>query len=566
MRTKRLMRGAPSAAAGLTLALATTLAQATDGDQGDNGGRHPPPAVTLAEDLLDGIPPGSHVAIRPLDLPGAVGSRLYESLLSALHDSAGGSVTLLARESLLKVYESLEEFYHPTDPEALLRKMQADTEIMCTTESRPEGVTLRCSGTGIRVETGRIQSRGSARFPWSDQAEYRDLLIAEIARKVVGHAPTPGRLGSTRLLDATTGAQTDISAFISRRLEQEVMRRMEEVVRRASGQARAAEVLATAPEADSDTPVYRLRGSVRGHQRSGVEWVGVEAHLWAEESGSLPPRPLPGAAEDIPLSSLPPGLASGGVSSPAGRFHEAVAEAVLSERLDRRGAERGARNLARARVISQALDLPPPKVIEVASEADAVEVLSHALGKGLTVEERFSYALPEGDAGGNDRVAVRLTARVTPTGAIIRPAVTARLDKPVYEAMEPMSIEIRSDEAAHLGVFAWGADGKVVRLYPRGTRKSLPIGAGNVVVLPRSGEGSILSVPLPEPGNEEDHEAFIVVAKPRPIDFAALAPEAGTNLSDTMNRAVEGSGFFGALAGRDPARMAVIFLPYRVHR
>ena len=91
------------------------------------------------------------------------------------------------------------------------------------------------------------------------------------------------------------------------------------------------------------------------------------------------------------------------------------------------------------------------------------------------------------------------------------------------------------------------------------------IGVGETLVLPRRGEGRILSAPLPVPGNREDHEAFVVVASPSPINFAAMARAAGASLSDTMNQSVEGSHFLAALAGQDPSRMAVIWLPYQVH-
>ena len=74
-----------------------------------------------------------------------------------------------------------------------------------------------------------------------------------------------------------------------------------------------------------------------------------------------------------------------------------------------------------------------------------------------------------------------------------------------------------------------------------------------------------MSVPLPTPGNREDHEAFVVVASTGRVDFAGLAPEVGATLSDTMKRAVDGAGFLAALAEQDPARMALVWLPYQVH-
>ena len=271
---------------------------------------------------------------------------------------------------------------------------------------------------------------------------------------------------------------------------------------------------------------------------------------------------------DIAVDSLPPGMVNAlavATTPVGGRMHEANAEAVISERLDRKAAERAVRNLARARVIAQALGLPAPGVEEVTSESDAIALLENLLNEGLPLDETWFPVTPEALVTGEKRVAVGLAARVVPLGTMFHPAVTARLGIKVYRAREPMTIEIRSEESAYLGVFAWGADNRVVRLYPnRGGL--LGIGAGEVLVLPRPGEGLIVSEPLRDPGNHEDHEAFIVVATPEPADFAGLAPAVGTTFSETRIRAGPDGDFFAALARLDVGRMTVIVLPYQVYR
>ena len=78
--------------------------------------RGPPPEIALAERLLNDIPSGAKVALQPLDqryagLEPAVGDPLYERLLLALTNAAEHGVTLLARERLRAIYNSLEEFY-----------------------------------------------------------------------------------------------------------------------------------------------------------------------------------------------------------------------------------------------------------------------------------------------------------------------------------------------------------------------------------------------------------------------------------------------------------------------
>ena len=522
------------------------------------------PAVRLAAGLLDTIPPGTRLALRPLDprdtgLPRAVGARLYESVLNAVVGAAAGRGTdVLARERLHEVYSTLEEFYQG-DVASMLQAARADVEIICKASPVADGVNLSCGAVDI-AETLTL-AHAMARFPLERAAAPYSLAVAEIARRLADGAPEVGPVERVMLMDASIGARGDLGAYLGQRLEGEVIRRMAERARREGNEARVAAVLGTAPDASGALPRYRLRGNL---WRLDGERVRVEMRLVHRG------RNLLAAGADIALASLPPTLAAGAAvgggtgAGTAGRMYEAVAEAVVSDRLDRSSALRAAGNLARARVVALALGLPPPGVTEVTSEEDAVAAFAGFLDAGLPVDEAFRNVRPEGGSGGAERVAVRLVARVVPVGSVIRPAVRARLEHAVYRAMEPMRIEIRSEEAAHLGVFAWGADDRVVRLYPRGASR-LAVGGGETLDLPRRGEGRLLSAPLPLPGNREDHEAFVVVASPRPIDFGALARAAGASFAETMNVAVEGSAFLAALAAQDPARMAVIWLPYQVH-
>ena len=336
---------------------------------------------------------------------------------------------------------------------------------------------------------------------------------------------------------------------------------MEERRTSEAGAARAEEVLGTAPDAPEGVPRYRLQGSL---WRVDAEQIQVTVRLLPAEGR----RRLAAARADVAVASLPQVMA--GVPSPVGpgtgRLHEARAAAVISARLDREAAKRAARNLARARVIAQAIGVPAPVVEEVTSETEAVAVLENLLNEGLPTDERWFPVAP--DAAGSpaeERVAVGLAAQVVPVGGVFRPDVTAILGRKIYRAGDPITIEIRSEESAYLGVFGWGADNRVVRLYPA-NEQVLHVGAGDVQVLPRPGDGSIVSEPLRVPDNQEDHEAFIVVAAAELVDFAALAPPAGATLPETQNRAVPGGQFLAALGALDLGRTRVILLPYQVHR
>ena len=188
--------------------------------------------------------------------------------------------------------------------------------------------------------------------------------------------------------------------------------------------SRAAEAAANTALGDgqasgSDVPRYRLRSELR---RLDNQRFRVDARLLLGE------RKLIADGADVAIASVPAELTASlsrgdGVPEPTRRY-EAVAEAVVSERLDAASARRAARNLARARVIAQALGLDAPAVDEVRTEADAVAALGEYLSKGLPVDEQFH------DLGVDDgwRIGVRLAAKV---GVVSRPAVTAKLQKTV---------------------------------------------------------------------------------------------------------------------------------------
>ena len=517
------------------------------------------PAARLAEGLLATIPPDSRLALRPLDpretgLPRAVGGRLYESILNAVLDASHRrGVTVLARERLHEVYGSLEEFYQG-DIKSMLQAAQADVEIICKATPVAEGVRLACGATELE---GTVNvAHAMAVFPLERPLASLDIAVPEMARRLAEGAPAVGPVERVMLMDTSIGARGDLGAYLGRRLEGELIQRMADRKGGEDEEARVAATLRTASEKSAEQWSYRLEGDI---WRLDDERIRLEVRL---RSGG---RSLVAAGADIAVSSLPSHLVGSGESGGTpGERYEAVAEAVVSDRLDRASALRAARNLARARVIAQALALPPPGVTAITGEGDAMATFSGYLDKGLPVHERYEEVWPEGGASGEEWVAVRVAARVVPIGGVVRPAVSARLEHAVYEAMKPMRLEIRSEEAARLGVFSWGADDRVVRLYPRG-RDRLEIGAGETIFLPRRGEGELMSVPLPTSGNREDHEAFVVVASTGRVDFAGLAPEVGATLSDTMKRAVDGAGFLAALAEQDPARMALVWLPYQVH-
>ena len=478
LRGPQTRRRTKASAAALALVVAGALSFAVQGPAADPGPAAPLPSAAdpepasaspeamLADELLKTIPHGTGVALRPLDpvLPDAVRRQLYDAVLGALVERAAESgVTVLARERLGAVYETLAEFDQGTI-EDLLKAAQADVEIICDASPVARGVTLSCAAIDL-LDAVNI-AHAVARFTLESPAALLDIAVAEIAGRLVEQAREAGPVDRVMLLENATGARSDLGLFLAERLKGELGRRMAERMQREENEARAAAVLQTAPEESAQPFRYRVNGTV---WRLDGERIRLDARLLHEG------RSHAAAGVDIVLASLPLELAEEGArpngsAGSAGRTWEAVAEAVVSARLDRAAARRAARNLARARVVSQALGLAPPRVIEVRTEADAVAAFEGFLDAGLPVNERFLRVAPEDAVSdGEERLAVRLVARVEPVGvAPGRPVLRARLVRTVFRAMEPISLEIRSEEAVHLGVFAWGADNRVVRLYPRG--------------------------------------------------------------------------------------------------
>ena len=274
----------------------------------------------------------------------------------------------------------------------------------------------------------------------------------------------------------------------------------------------------------------------------------VQDHQW---------HTVASAQVEVPEGVFPPGV----VRDPGAKRFRAKARAVTSDELDRAGATRAMRNLARARVVARALGLPPPSIDVVRSEADGVRALSGTLDHGIPADERFSGPWPDGSGG----LEAELEARVVRVGDEGRPKVEASLDGNEFRAEEPIGITLSAEEAVHAAVFAWGADNQVVRLYPNAEAPDLALEAGSRVTLPRAEEGHIQSAPMP--GNAEDHEAFIVLAGGGRPAFDGLAGLVGETVEETMQAGnVSGAAFFDALARLDTSRLALIVLPYRVTR
>ena len=502
------------------------------------------PEERLAEALLQDLEiEGKRIAVSPFHRSAGLPERLYHRLTNALHAiAADRRVTLLTHRlgELAKLHE--EHYSDDIDLLGLLRSARADVQILCSTvEGAAAGhVSLSCEAADL--VTTREYGYGIADFEleWNEMI---DFTIANMVEPIVEHAP--GSLERKRVTFTEAGCESELGEYIGRHL---LVKLNERIRGRARQESRAVTGRDGEPGAASGTTGYYLEGRIwRGDVR-------VELEVTIRDDDTIVDtrhRMIAFSAN----SPLPPRFAAGC------KTYGARAAAVVSEGLDRDSARRAALNLARARVIAKALYLSPPGMDDVTGTADGWAALGRYLPEGLPVDEQEKWERTSGE----ERVAVYLQARVAPLGFVGRPKVAATLDRERYRAGEPITIMINSDEPVHLGLFAWGADDSVVRLYPAKSTQTLMLDAGEKLVLPRRDldEPYIMSGPLP--GHDEDHEAFIVVATPHPADFSALANATGTSVADTINQARGAAAFFAGLAELDRARMTVVVLLYQVH-
>ncbi|MBM3569262.1 MAG: DUF4384 domain-containing protein [Alphaproteobacteria bacterium] len=227
-------------------------------------------------------------------------------------------------------------------------------------------------------------------------------------------------------------------------------------------------------------------------------------------------------------------------------------------------AERVAKDEARAKVIANVagVQIEAQTLVQDVTFGAAFKI---AASRGITYNEKWTRLPPKAiEVAGSAALEVRfkLCAQVKQLGKRA-PAIVAELTKMTIVEGEPLKLRIESPAEAHVGVYALGADDKIVRLYP-GTRTVKPVPADEELFLPPRGE-EWSSAPLP--GNSRDGEALIVLASSRPLPFTALVrAQAGESVAETMKRAVPVDQFWNALAEQDLDRITLRVLPYEVQR
>ncbi len=143
-------------------------------------------------------------------------------------------------------------------------------------------------------------------------------------------------------------------------------------------------------------------------------------------------------------------------------------------------------------------------------------------------------------------------------------AFGSELSATVVEELKPFDVSIVSRDAdnLNLGIFAWGADDSVVRIFPIGGQlEPISLNEGGSVRLSDKVE-KLVSAPLP--GEKESLEAVVVVGCPSMEDFVKLAPAAGVDVEMTMAKAITFQKFSKSLSEFCPSGLSLKVLPYTV--
>ena len=512
------------------------------------------PTICLATDLLSNVEKGSRVALRPLitretGLPASIGMRLYEDILGALAKISNGRHHIIARHRLGKIWDSWENQYE-ADIKRFIKQTRADVEIICEKTPKLQAVGLSCTSTAL--SSGKHVGQGRAVFPYKTifAPEVLEIAVSSLARDLlVGlEYAKPAKLGL--VLDMNSGFASELAVFLGKRL----LVALNPMLAAEQRSKKKQNELDQAIKGDSS-----IRISTEGEFMLNCEISPSKDHVTMDARLSDGVRNLSYRSVTIDAKSIPAKYFN--ASKSLEKQYVATGLAIISDKLDRQSAIRAARNLARARIVAQALGLQAPAIREIRTEAHGMRVLQETFDKGVPLQEQFRR-LDDGDA---NRVTYELRAMVGRVGIKAHPNISARLNKKVYRAgLDPISIRLSTKSAARIAVFGWGADNKVIRLYPNRLEHDLFLPAGGVLTLPRKDGERILSAPVPGNNNQQDHEALILVAANGVVPFSEIVPLAGTSVGGTKDMEIDIGTFFERLAEYKLAQMTIRVLPYQV--
>ena len=516
----------------------------------------------LAKALIGKIPEGEKVAMIPFGppetgIPGSVADDLYDRIMSAMARVSGNKHKFFSRN--LDVWKLAQTERERTDNEEF-HKFWEDRKVhvMVRCEDgglRKGGIALRCKALPVGEGGGLGSDVFAPEAVFSIDRWFffpYEYTLAKLGHKLWkdladDEQREPKDVSPAVIMDKGTGQRSALTNDMGKKVREAVEERFRSRLEFLQGQANLEAVReGSGGRTVAPSGSYELRGD--------LAWMDdhrMSLSVSLQDGGRIVAQ-----ASDYIERTWAPVLLLG---QDAGAIHyRASARAVPSEEFGVESAKQAAKNLARARVVAQALGLKKPAIDDVRSDADGRRLLYWTLGHGIPANESFTGLSEDRDGG----LKVNLSASVVKVGSEVRPKFKAKLVQDQLRAMDPIRIELSATEAVHVAVFVWGADNRVVCLYPNRKAPNLSLSAGERLSLPRSGEGKIVSAPLP--GHTENHEAVIVIASGQPLDFAKLAPLPGSSVEETMTMAAPGSQFLDKLAKLDLSQAALTVLPYRI--
>jgi hypothetical protein len=503
-----------------------------------------------AEALWRQAGPVRRIAARPVQadvtgLPAAVAAAIDRALVEALLRAAPAAGRLVDRSGLPASWEEAESF-RGTSSEALLRAAAVDALVIPSAHATADGIAV--SATLVAVaggDTGRLL----AAVPAVVLPGAVDRLTARppaVAAKAAGFG-----LADSLRQGLDPGARFRASVRLSGERSPFGDWFLDQVAEHLTARLAERPLYVSRPLRDADAggrPVaLRLEGEVWDHGRQ------VEVHLRviagaaeARATARLEATALPG--HFLPLTPAGGRLGTG--------FRIADGAAAVGAELRRDELAVAAEAIARALLVDEALDrrdTTPP----VARSRSAVAEAWRRLAEAVPYEETWSGAADDRNAS-----ARRLRARVARLGGPAAPELAATLERAVYRPGEPLRVRATVARGrAFLALYAWQADGTVVRVAP--IREAVPVTAeaGRRIELPGPRDAEVAAAPMP--GVSESLEALVVVASAVPFVPDRLAPAAAGSADSSRAAGVSTGAFLDRLAGLDRARLRLAILPYR---
>ena len=499
----------------------------------------------LADELMDLIPEGEKIALVPLwapvtNLPEEESKSLYDDLYRAMSNASGRRHDVVKRNREYdELWEELQWELTETKYQKYVDELRANVVVRCQDLGlNGRKIVLTCTATGVGEGSklsGKMEA-SKAVIPINRDLFPYEYVLSRLGNKLAKDTKEPKTILKTFITEGGTEQRSRLTKHIGGKLY-DVIWTWFEGIRKEREQDREFNEI-TGNEGNEPAGAsggYKLLGSIKWLDERTLE---LQTEL--QDGG----KRIAHASEQFDKNWIPRTLIG---LAPLRYYKEA--HAIPSRSLSKEIALVAAGNLARARIVAEALDIEAPDVADITSEAEGMAAL-RLFERGIPVDEELdSWSGAEGDKF------VTLEARVVPIGSALRPKVDAALEQDDLRTEDEIRITMSAEEPVHAAVFAWGADNSVFRLYPNKNRPELTLPQGRRISLPSASDRIIIrSKPLP--GHMENYEAIIVIASSKPLDFGGAERQAFREVS----------AFLEALATLDLSYANFVILPYRIRQ